>query len=82
MCNLFPSKNGFYTFKDGIKVLGVPFGSLVFTSSFLQDSLDKDVQHARTFLRLRDILVAFGVLSQCFAQRPSHLLQFPPFPSF
>jgi hypothetical protein len=33
----------------------MPFGSLVFTSSFFQDSLDKDVQHARTFLRLKDI---------------------------
>jgi hypothetical protein len=63
----FSPSNGFCTFKDGIKVLGVPCGSPACTSSFFQDSLDKDAQHARTFLRLRDIHVAFGVLSQCFA---------------
>jgi hypothetical protein len=36
---------GFYTLVEGIKVLGVSLGSLSFTSFFLKEALDDDIQH-------------------------------------
>jgi hypothetical protein len=55
----------FVAFYD-IRVLGAPFGSVSFFSSFLQDILDKDVHHADMLLELGDIQVALGILYWCF----------------
>jgi hypothetical protein len=55
--------------------LGVPLGTSSFTSSFIRDSLFKDVQHVDLLLRMGDVQVAFGILTHCFVQRPSYLLQ-------
>jgi hypothetical protein len=46
---------------DGIKVLDTLFGSIFFTSSFLQDALDEDVHHVDVFLRLGDVQIVFGM---------------------
>jgi hypothetical protein len=35
----------FYTLENGIKILGMPFGSLAFAFSFIQEALDEDVWH-------------------------------------
>jgi hypothetical protein len=40
---------------NGIKVLGVLFGSIFFSFSFLQVMLDEDVRHGEMFLKLRDV---------------------------
>jgi hypothetical protein len=47
-------------------VMGFPFGFVLFSSFVLQDALDEDVRHVDVFLRLGDVHVAFGILSQCF----------------
>ncbi len=48
-----------YSFYN-IEVLGVPFGFVSFSFSFLKDVLDENVHHANVFLRLGDE-------SRCFA---------------
>jgi hypothetical protein len=45
----------FYTFENGIRVLGMPFGSFDFASSFIQEALDEDVWHVQVFLTLMDV---------------------------
>jgi len=54
---ILPTK--FYCPLSNIKILGVPFGSISFTSSFLQEVLGKDVWHVNVFLILRDVYVTF-----------------------
>jgi hypothetical protein len=49
-----------------IRVLGAPFGSVSFFSSFLQNILDEDVHHVDMLLELADIQVAFGILYRYF----------------
>jgi len=56
---------------DGIRILGIHFGSNYLSPSYLQDDLNEDVHHANAFPRLGDVLVAFGIFSWCFVQRPS-----------
>jgi hypothetical protein len=46
---------GFYTLVGGIRVLGVSLGSLSFTSFFLQEALDDDIQHIDAFHELGDL---------------------------
>jgi hypothetical protein len=46
-----------------VKVLGVPFDSEFFFSSFLQDSLDEDVHYVDMLLELGHIQIAFEM---CF----------------
>jgi hypothetical protein len=46
---------GFYSLIGGIRVLGVPLRSLSFTSFFLQEALDNDVQHMDALLKLGDL---------------------------
>jgi hypothetical protein len=58
----------------GIRILGVPFGFVFFTSSFMKEALGKDVRHANVFLNLGDVYVTFGILFRCFAYKPSFLL--------
>jgi hypothetical protein len=60
----------YYYLLDGIKVLGILFGSTSFNFSFLQNKLDKDVCHVDAFSRLRDVQIAFGIPFQCFPCRP------------
>jgi len=48
---------------NGIRVLGVPFGFASFSFSFLQVVLNEDVRHVKTFLGLKNVHVAFGILS-------------------
>jgi hypothetical protein len=51
--------------------------------SFLQKALDDNVCHVDVLLRLGDVQVTLGILSQCFAQKPSYLLHyFPPVSGF
>lgn len=45
----------FYTFVRGIRVLGVPLGSLSFTSFFFHEALDDDIQHIDALHELRDL---------------------------
>jgi len=48
----FLPPSSFYTPIKGIRVLGVLLGSISFTSYFLRDVLDYDVQHIDVFQRL------------------------------
>ncbi len=52
--NFFASIKFLYPYW-GIKVLGVPLGSLSFTSFFLQEALDNDVQHMDALPKLEDV---------------------------
>jgi hypothetical protein len=64
----FSLPSSFYTPIGGIKVLGVPLGSLSFTSFFFfQEPLDDDVQHINVFPKLGDVQVTFKILTRCFA---------------
>jgi hypothetical protein len=58
--------------------LGVPLGTLTFTSSFIKDVFQKDVQHVDIYPIMEDVHVAFGILTHCFVQCPSYLLQCTP----
>lgn len=57
---------GFCCLPNDIRVLGAPFGSMLFSSSFLQDVVDEDVRHVYMLLELGDIQVIFRILYQCF----------------
>jgi len=61
---------------EGIRVLGVPLGTLIFTSSFIKDALLEDARHVDLFPRMDDVKVAFGILTHCFVQHPLYLLQY------
>ncbi len=79
----FSSFANFYTLLDGIKVLGFPFGSSSFTSSFFQDILNNNVHHIKSLSTLGDIQVTFGIFFLCFVQRSFYFLcLFPPFLNF
>jgi hypothetical protein len=52
--NFLPLTN-FCCHFNGIKVLGVPFGYMFFTSSFLQDTLEENVCHIDMISTLRDV---------------------------
>lgn len=59
---------------DNIRVLGVMFGYVSSSSSFLQSALNKDVHHVKALPILRDVQIVFGILSLCFAKKPSYPL--------
>lgn len=63
----FSPPHGFCCLPNGIWVLGVFCGFVLFSSSFLQDILDEDVRHVNVFLGLRDVQVVFNILFQRFA---------------
>ncbi len=59
--NFSPPTNFCYHLDD-IRVLGIPFGSIFSTSSFLQNTtLDKDVCYVNALPKLRDVQITFGV---------------------
>jgi len=58
----------FNTPSKGIKVFGVPSGTSSFKSSFIKDTLLKDVQHVDVFLKLDNVQVTFKILIHCYAQ--------------
>jgi hypothetical protein len=62
----FNTPSQFTTRPKGFKVLGVPLGTLTFTSSFIKDALLKDVQHVNLLPRMGDAQMAFGILTRCF----------------
>jgi len=43
-----------YAFND-IKILGVPFGFVLFSFSFLPNVLDEDVRHVSMYMGLGDV---------------------------
>jgi hypothetical protein len=45
----------------GFRVLGVPFGTLIYTSSFIKDAMLKNVQHVDLFFRMGDVQITFGI---------------------
>jgi hypothetical protein len=45
-CPLIFPPLGFCCLPNDIRVLGAPFGSMSFSSSFLQEAIDEDVHHA------------------------------------
>jgi hypothetical protein len=69
----FNTPSQFTTPSEGSKVLGVPVGTLTFTSSFIKDALQEDVQHVDLLSIMGDVHVAFGILTH-FVQHPSYLL--------
>jgi hypothetical protein len=64
---IFSPPHGFCYLPNGIQVLRVPCGFVLFSSSFFKDTLDEDVCHVDVFIRLGDVHVAFGILFRCFA---------------
>jgi len=68
----------FNTPSKGIRVLGVPLGTLTFTSSFIKDALQEDAWHVDLLFKMGDVKVAFRILTCCFVQRPSYLLRCTP----
>jgi hypothetical protein len=74
----FNTPSQFTTLLKGIRVLGVPLGTSSFTLSFIKYALVKDVHHVDFFLRMGDVLLAFGILTYYFIQRPSYFLRFTP----
>jgi len=59
-------------------VLGVLLGLFSFTSFFLHDILDNDVQHINAFPKLGDVQLAFGIFTRCFSQKPYCFLRYLP----
>jgi hypothetical protein len=51
----FNTQSQFTTPFEGIKILGVPLGTITFTSSFIKEALQQDVQHVDLFLRMGDV---------------------------
>ncbi len=47
---------------DGIWVLGIPFQSISFFCSFLQDAPNEDVCLAKALSRLGDVQIVFGII--------------------
>ncbi len=67
----------------GIMVLGVLLGLFSFTSFFLHDILDNDVQHMNAFPKLGDVQLALGIFICCFSQKPYYFFRsFLPFLDF
>jgi hypothetical protein len=58
--------------------LGVPLGTLTFTSSFVKDAIQEDDWHVDLLPKMGDVHVAFRILICCFMQRPSYLLRCTP----
>jgi hypothetical protein len=52
-------------------------GTLIFTSSFIKDALQEDVQHVGLLLRMGDVHMASGIITRCFVQPPLYILLFP-----
>ncbi len=71
----FNTPSQFTTPTKGIKVLGVPLGTITFTSSFIKKTLQKYARHVDLLLRMGDVQVAFVILTPCFMQRLSYILQ-------
>ncbi len=63
----FNTPSHFTTPFEGIRILEVPLGTLTFTSSFVKDALQEDVQHVDLLFKMGDVQVAFGILTCCFA---------------
>jgi hypothetical protein len=63
--------------------LGVPLSTSSFKSSFIKNTLLKDVWHVDLLPELGDVHVAFRFLTHCYTQWPSYLLCCTfPFPTF
>jgi hypothetical protein len=52
---------------NNIKVLGIMFRFVSYSSCFLQYALHEDVCHLKALLKLGDVQVAYGILFSCFA---------------
>ncbi len=63
---------------EGIKILGVPLGTFIFTSSFIKDAMLENVQHMDLLPIMGDVQITFGILTHCFVQQPSSFLQCTP----
>jgi hypothetical protein len=67
---------------EGIRVLKVSLGTLIFTSSLIKYAFLKDVQHVDLFLKMGDFQVIFRIIIH-FMQCPSYLLRcIPPSSNF
>jgi hypothetical protein len=64
-----PNSSQFTMPSKGIRVLGIPLGISLFTSSFIKDALLKDVQHVDFLLKMDDVHIAFGIITHCFVQQ-------------
>ncbi len=62
----------------GIKIFKVPLGTSSLTSSFIKDTLLKDIQHVDLFFRMGDVQIAFGILTHFFMQWSLCFLQCTP----
>jgi hypothetical protein len=51
----FNTPSQFTTPSKRIKILGVPLGTLTFTSSFIKDVLQEDVRHVNLLFRMDDV---------------------------
>jgi hypothetical protein len=60
-------------------ILGVLLGLFSFTSFFLHDILDDDVQHINVFPKSGDVQLALGIFICCFLQKSYYFFRsFPP----
>ncbi len=74
----FNTPSQFTTPSKGIRVLGVLLNTIIFTSSFIKKTLQRDVQHVDLLPRMGDVWVAFGILTRCFVQHSSYFLGCTP----
>jgi hypothetical protein len=56
-------------------------GTSSFTSSFVKNTLLKDVQHVDLLFKMGDVQIAFGILIHFFMQWPLFFLQCTPLSS-
>jgi hypothetical protein len=70
----FVTSSKFNTPLEGIRILRVPLGTSLFTSSFIKDAFLKDVQHINVFPRMGDVQIAYEILTYGFVQWQSYLL--------
>jgi hypothetical protein len=64
----------FTTPLEGIRVLGVPFSTTSFASTFIKNALVKDIQHVNLLPIMGDVQVAFRIPTHYFMQRLSYFL--------
>ncbi len=79
----FDTPSQFNTPSKGIRISVVPLNISSFKSSFIKNTLLKDVKHIDLFPTLSDVQVIFGILIHCYMQWPSYqLCCTPPFFTF
>jgi len=74
----FNTPSQFTTPSKGIKILGVLLSIVIFTSSFIKETLQEDVQHVDLLPRMGDVQVAFVILTCYFMQHTSYILRCTP----